>query len=252
MAKWLSGWKKLLTSSIIPDCQIPANYKKMKYSIIIPTLNAQDFIERCINSIQLANVDCEIIVVDGGSSDQTLQLLEGKEVVIVRADKGRGIQLNEGARKAAGEILIFLHADTMLPGEAFKVIEKHFKLKHYEIGKCCLKFDKKDWLLSFYSRIARVDSIWTSFGDQVIVVKKEFFDKVGGFPDWPLLEDVAFFQKARKVTKVYTLPVEIVTSAQRFVKNGIVRQQLFNAWIILQYLCGVSPWELAVKYENKK
>ncbi len=222
----------------------------MKYSVIIPVLNADKFIDDCINTLRLFNPDCEIIVSDGGSTDQTLKLLEGKDVIVVSSPKGRGIQLNEGAKRAKGEILFFVHADTLITNEFFPIVEKYFQDERRKLAKCSLMFNQQNWLLRCYAYLARIDSLWTSFGDQGIVVRKKFFEELGGFPDWPLLEDVAFFQKARKLTKIYTLSAQVITSAERFVRNGIIRQQLFNAKIILKYLCGVSPDRLAVEYEN--
>lgn len=98
--------------------------------------------------------------------------------------------------------------------------------------------------------MTRFDSIFTRFGDQGIVVRKEFFHAIGGFPDWPLLEDIHFLRLARKKTKIYSLPGKVTTSAQRFLKNGIVAQQIFNGYVILRYLLGQSPQELARKYQD--
>lgn len=221
-------------------------------SVIIPTYNAERSIEQCIRTVRHYAPDVEIIVSDGGSSDRTIEIVGNLNVTVVLSLKGRGIQLNEGARQAAGEVLFFLHADTLITPMVFKTIQEYFMDKKLKVAKFCLTFDKKDRLLSLYTRLARIDSLWTSFGDQGIVVAKDLFEKLGGFPNYPLLEDVEFFRKARRYSRVHTLPASVITSAERFVKNGLVRQQLFNARIILKYLCGVSPQELAREYEDFK
>lgn len=222
----------------------------MKYSVIIPSFNARPHISGCISALRQFAPDGEIIVADGGSTDGTLELVRSLGVVAVSSGKGRGTQLNAGARRAAGDVLFFLHADTIVTKEVFTCFEIFFQDELVHVAKCRLTFDRKSWLLDFYARLARFDSVWTSFGDQGMVVRKKFFDEAGGFPDWPLLEDVAFFQKARKRTKIFTLPAAVITSAERFVSNGFIRQQLFNAQILIKYLCGIPPARLAEQYEK--
>ena len=222
----------------------------MKCSIIIPTFNAEKYIEASIHSLRVLNTDCEIIVSDGGSTDRTLTFLASKKTHVVSSGRGRGVQLNEGARHAKGDILFFLHADSLITQEVFPAIERLFKDKNVQVAKCILSFDQKHWLLRCYAQLAKIDSIWTSFGDQGIIVRRAFFNEIGGFPNWPLLEDVNFFQKARSRTRIRTLPSKLITSAERFVRNGIVRQQLFNARIVLKYLLGTPPVELSSEYEN--
>ncbi len=159
----------------------------MKCSVIIPTFNAERHIEQCIASLRLFNPDCEIIVSDGGSSDGTIQLLAKHNVNFKSACPGRGIQLNEGSKRATGEILFFLHADTIITKDVFPAIKRLFQDTKVNVAKCTLKFDKENGLLNCYAQLARIDSVWTSFGDQGIVVRKEFFEQVGAFPNWPLL-----------------------------------------------------------------
>ena len=92
------------------------------------------------------------------------------------------------------------------------------------------------------------DSLWTRFGDQCIVVRRSFFDKIARFPQWSLFEDVGFLQKARKITRIHSFPAKVITSAHKFRKNGFIRQQIYNGWLIVQYLMGVSPNKLYKKY----
>ena len=113
-----------------------------------------------------------------------------------------------------------------------------------------MRFDLKHWFLNISGYLTRFDSILTRFGDQCIVVRKDFFNELGGFPDWPLFEDVEFLRRARKRTRIQSFPLEVVTSARRFKKNGIYRQQIFNGLLVLQYLLGADVKKLAEKYRN--
>lgn len=224
----------------------------MKYSVVIPTLNAEGHIQKSIGSIRCGAKDCEIIVSDGGSSDKTKDIALGLGALVVTATKGRGAQLREGFKQSRGTLVLFLHADTVISREAFDVLDRYFENQAIKVGKFSLKFDKDDWRLSFYAQMARWDSFWTSFGDQGIVVRRSFFEEIGGFPDWPLLEDVHFFQKARRKTKVHTFPAHAITSAARFVRNGPIKQQVFNGIILMKYLLGSPVSQLSMQYEKDR
>lgn len=222
---------------------------KQKFSVIIPTYNAEKFLSQCIRSVRNAGDNCEIIVVDGASRDQTLEIACREGVTVFTAKKGRGGQLNAGAGLAGGDIFLFLHADTQLPEDAFSVLEEVFLHPEIQIGTFLMRFDREHCLLNFYSRMTKIDSLWTRFGDQCIVARKSFFDSLKGFPDWPLFEDVCFLERARKLTKIHSFPACVTTSSQRFIQNGILRQQIKNAWLMLQYLLGVPPATLSEKYD---
>ena len=221
---------------------------KISFSVIIPTLNEEKSLSLCINAIWAAQGDVEIIIVDGGSEDQTVSIASKENVIVCSSKAGRGVQLNIGAAMASGDVFLFLHADTQLPADAFRVLKKRFENPHVQIGTFAMCFDQRHWLLDFYAWMTKVDSLWTSFGDQGIVTRKSFFKMIGGFPNWPLFEDVRLLQEARKQTTIDTFPAYVTTSANRFVRKGIFLNQLKNGWLILQYLMGVSPEILYQKY----
>ena len=222
----------------------------MTYSVIIPTLNAEKHLVATIQSVRRFLSQAEVIVVDGQSTDGTRALAESLADHVYSSDRGRGIQMNEGARHAKGHILLFLHADTQLPFNAQCILDQSFEQGHVQIGTFGMRFDQSHWLLDFYAKFTHMDSLWTSFGDQCIVVRRSFYDVLEGFPDWKLFEDVRFLQEARRRTKIFSFPAEVTTSAIRFQKKGILTQQLRNGWFILQYLMGVSPDELSQKYSS--
>ena len=223
----------------------------MKYSVIIITYNEEEKIRECIRSIKKADdnfSDFEIIVSDGGSTDNTLKIVEEEGVIINKSPVGRGVQSNTGARLAKGEIIIFLHADTLFAKNGFSVLNNTFKSEDVKIGKFKMKFDERNIIYKFYSFFTRYDSVLTSFGDQCVVIRKSFYNQLGGYPDWQIFEDVHFLRKARKETKINILPATVFTSARRFKKNGLLIQQLRNLYYIFLYYTGINHKDIKAKY----
>ncbi len=220
------------------------------FSVIIPTLNEERLIGNCIRQLRRLDPHLEIIVADGKSDDKTAQVAAELEAILVRSEQGRGYQCNAGAIRASADVLLFLHVDTRLPPGAFTQLRLFFQDDKVNVGVFRLALDIKHPFLNLYARCNRFDSVLTRFGDQVIVIRKSFFFNIDGFPNWPLYEDVRLLQKARKRTHIYLFPGTAVTSARRFVENGIVRQCCRDLWYMLNYVAGVSPSQLAVKYDR--
>ena len=166
------------------------------------------------------------------------------------ASEGRGPQMIAGAAAASGEILLFLHADTLLPQDADPVLTVTFENSKTEIGTFRLRFDGQGRFLRMCAFLTRFDSVFTRFGDQGIAVRRSCYDRLGGFPAWPLFEDVELLRRARSTTRVVSFTSHVTTSARRFDRRGHFLQQAQNAWLLIRFLCGVSPFELAREYSK--
>jgi rSAM/selenodomain-associated transferase 2 len=222
-----------------------------KISVVIPTLNEASHIGNCLRSVREVLPEAEILVVDGGSTDETADIASGRGVLVLSAPRGRGTQCNEGGLLATGEIILFLHADTTLPSDAHELITLEFSDPKTRVAMFRLSFDDDHPLLRFYAFFTRFDSEWFKFGDQVIILRREMFWKMGGFRNWPLLEDVELLQRLRMITKIRIFPAAVTTSARRFRAGGFVRRQLRNGWILLRFFLGESPYNLAQEYNGE-
>ena len=219
-------------------------------SVIIPTRRLDtallDRIERTRRLLPTA----EIVVVE--PDDLPADAAAGKApsgVGLTRARRGRGTQCSAGAAGASGDLLMFLHDDTELPDGALAAIEDAFVDPRVHMTCFRLRFDQHHWLLALYGWFSRYETIWSTFGDQAMVVRRGAFDAVGGIPDWPLFEDVELARRLRRSSRVVKLRLAVTTSAARYRANGIVRQQLGNALRMLRFLLGTPPRRLAAVYE---
>ncbi len=219
-------------------------------SIIIPSYNEQDHIGALLHSI-MDNIenDIEVIVVDGGSSDRTIEVVnEFPKVRLINSEKGRATQLNNGAKESKGDILFFVHADSILPDQWREHILKLFDKQQYIAGTFYLKFDKDGFWYRLYSRFSKIKHALFTFGDQGLFVKKADFDKVGGYPLLPIMEDYQILIHLQRLGKIAKLNSPMTTSSRKFSKNGVVFQETKNVIIVLLYLVGVKPERLAKWY----
>ncbi len=227
---------------------------KCKFSIIIPVLNEQEYIHSVLELVRAQGCDGarEMIVVDGDGEGGTIRAIQGRDVVCITSSPGRGRQMNAGAAVAHGEILIFLHADTKLPADALIKIGHVLENQEYVGGAFDLSIDSNRWILKYIAARARFRSRLNRipYGDQAIFMRKSYFDKIGGFRDIPLMEDVDLMRRIKKDgRKIHILRDKVTTSARRWEKEGAVYTTLRNQVVVMLYYLGVSPHKLARLYK---
>ncbi|MEM8484086.1 MAG: TIGR04283 family arsenosugar biosynthesis glycosyltransferase [Bacteroidota bacterium] len=218
----------------------------MLITIVIPTLNEAACIRRTLSELQSLTPPFELIVVDGGSVDDTAAIAH-PFARVVQADRGRAVQMNAGAAVASGDVLLFLHADTVLPANALDLIRGAAE-NNISAGNFRLKFDASSPLLGLYSFFTRFRVSQFSFGDRGLFVTKTHFEETGGFAPIPIFEDLDLARRLQKNGPFAYLDAYATTSARRFRQHGALRQQLRNAYLWTRYLLGTSPKQLAHLY----
>jgi len=224
----------------------------MSLSVIIPTLNEEHALGSTLESVRRSAPGSEVVVVDGGSHDGTLVVARGVPGVrAISAPRGRGLQMNAGAGAATGDVLLFLHADTHLPPEAGVLVAAALEDPRVVGGSFVLGFDSAHPLLRLFSIASRLNVRWATYGDQALFFRREAFERVGGFPPLPLFEDVAMQSRIRRLGRCVKIQRPVRSSARRFLRIGVARQQLLNAALVVAYHLGVSPSRLATWYERE-
>lgn len=225
----------------------------LKISIIIPALNEAPTIARVISTAQNAK-NVEIIVADGGSSDGTPEIAKSLDLRVIFSTMGRATQMNAGAAAATGDILLFLHADTLLP-EGFDTWVRQALAKAGTVGGAFeLKIDAP--LPSL--RLVEKGVNWRSrflqmpYGDQAIFLKTATFNEMGGFRDLPVMEDFEFVRRLKKQGRIEIVPQAVLTSARRWQQLGVLKTTAINQILIIAYFLGVSPDRLAFWYIEEK
>jgi rSAM/selenodomain-associated transferase 2 len=222
-------------------------------SIIVPTLNEQAHILPTLKALQQLPGDKEILVVDGGSTDATLELARSQRVTVLDAPKGRGPQMHAGALAAAGSVLWFVHADTIPLPSALREIESALEDESVVAGNFGLLFDGS-------SRAARrltaiyplLRLLGLSYGDSGIFVRKRVYEQIGGFRALALFEDLDLLSRLRRAGQFAHLPCSIVTSSRRFEQRNFGLIWLHWTSLQLLYWCGVSPNLLARWYRQAR
>jgi hypothetical protein len=231
-----------------------AESKVSQISIIIPVLNEAQTLPAVLASTA-SDTAVEVIVVDGGSVDDTIAIATAHEAKVISSSRGRAQQMNAGAAIATGDILLFLHADTQLPAGYDPMVRTALDSPEQPApiaGAFTLKIDSSLWTL----RLVEWGVKWRSrllqfpYGDQAIFLKAETFAQIGGFPELPIMEDFELIQQLRHLGSIHILPAPVVTSARRWLKKGTVQTTLINQAIVISYLLGISPQRLVNWYRR--
>lgn len=218
-------------------------------SVVIPVLHEAYGINRLVGHLirlPLAG-KLEIIVVDGSPSADTLEAIREPRVTKVRSDRGRGIQMNAGAREASGDILLFLHADTRLPPTGLADIARAMKASPAVGGAFGLAIDSRrpgyrviENAATLRSRITRVP-----YGDQAIFIRRGYFMRIGGFAAFPIMEDVELMRRIKKTgEKIVLLSSRVKTSARRWERTGVFCNTLRNWFLLILFRMGISAERL--------
>ncbi len=221
-------------------------------SIIIPVLNEAQMIARTISKAQ-TGTDIEIIVVDGGSNDGTVEIAHSLNVQLISTIPGRATQMNQGAANAKGDILIFLHGDTLLPAGFDSLVREALGKTNTIAGAFELSIGGKASSLRLVEKIVNWRSLYLEmpYGDQGIFLKANIFKEVGGFPTIPIMEDFELIRQLRKKGQIEIVSAPVLTSGRRWQKFGILKTTLINQIVIISYLLGVSPEILAQWYRGQ-
>jgi rSAM/selenodomain-associated transferase 2 len=236
------------------------NLTAAKISIIIPTLNEAGNLKAAIPTVVYTNTanqhstNIEVIVVDGGSQDDTVAIAQSLGVKFILSDPGRAAQMNAGALAAKGEILVFLHADTHLPAGFDVMIRTALQQPGTVAGAFALQIDASlgglRWVekgVNWRSRFLQMP-----YGDQAIFLTKAIFQQIGGFPELPIMEDFELMRRLKTIGKITIIPVPVITSPRRWLQKGVIQTTLLNQIVIIAYLLGVSPERIRSWYRREK
>ena len=220
-------------------------------SVIVPALDEEPVLAETLLAARQGGVG-EIVVVDGGSRDRTVAVARALADRVLVAPRGRASQMNAGAAAAHGDVLLFLHADTRLPPDYPTVIAHALAEAAVVGGRFDVRLDATgipyrviERLIGWHSRLTRVAT-----GDQAIFVRRTVFERLGGYPDLPLMEDIALNRMLRQAGRVACLRATVITSARRWHRRGVVRTVLLMWALRAAYYAGVAPERLARVYAD--
>jgi len=219
-------------------------------SVIVPTFNEADSISETLDRLARLRGRFEVIAVDGGSTDKTIEIARRHpEVKVIESERGRGMQMHAGARIARGRVLWFLHADTLPAPDAIERITEALNDSQAVGGNFALRFDGEKRAARFMTWLyPQLRKLGLAYGDSGIFVRREVYEEIGGFQSFPVFEDLDLVRRLRKRGRVVHLPSIVITSSRRFENRSFAFT--FTRWVSLQvlYWLGVHPRRLARLY----
>jgi rSAM/selenodomain-associated transferase 2 len=222
-----------------------------RLSIIMPVLDEGEGIAAALDALaDLRALGTEVIVVDGGSRDATIQRARMRADRVISAPRGRALQMNAGAETSVGDVLLFLHADTRLPADAEHIVLNRLERSGRSWGRFDVKIDSRNPLLAVVARLMNIRSRLTGIatGDQAIFVQRDAFHAAGGFAAIPLMEDIALSKRLKRVSRPLCLRECAVTSDRRWENHGVLNTILLMWRLRLAYFFGADPQTLARRY----
>jgi rSAM/selenodomain-associated transferase 2 len=222
-----------------------------RLSIIMPVLDEGEGIAQALDALaELRALAVEVIVVDGGSTDATVQRARLRADHVLSAPRGRAWQMNAGAARATGDVLLFLHADTRLPREAERLVLDGLARSPRDWGRFDVTIEGRHPMLRVVAAMMNLRSRLTGIatGDQAIFVKRDAFAAVGGFPEIPLMEDIALSKRLKRRSRPLCLREHAITSGRRWETHGVFRTILLMWRLRLAYFLGADPAALAGRY----
>jgi rSAM/selenodomain-associated transferase 2 len=220
-------------------------------SIVMPVLNEAAVLDAVLQALApLTARGAQLIVADGGSSDGTTALAQAAGALVVHAPRGRALQMNAGAQLASAKLLLFLHADTLLPDDADRLMARALDDGVAVWGRFDVRIDGQPPLLRMVAALMNKRSRWSGIatGDQAIFMTRAAFDAVGGFPVQPLMEDIEISKRLRRISSPACLRAQVLTSGRRWKTHGVWRTVLLMWRLRFAYWRGAAPERLAELY----
>ena len=217
-------------------------------AVIVPTLDEAARLPRCLRAIARELPRAQVTVVDASEGDETRAVARAHGARVLQSRRGRGIQCAVGARASDSEALLFLHADAELQPGSGRAVRRALTDPTFEAGTLVLDYQRRELLYRLVSWSSRIDSYFTSFGDQGILVRRSVHEEAGGMPDFVLFEDVEYLRRLRRRTRVRKVPAVVRASTRRYERAGLTRQLTLNFLLLLAYRCGGDPTSLAGLY----
>ncbi len=238
----LPAWQRLAAAE---DSQLN------RVSVIIPALNEEQQVAATLQSVRKGE-PFEIIVVDGGSTDNTAKFAREAGAMVLSSSPGRARQMNAGAASAAGNVLLFLHADTLLPASWTQCVSETLACPRVAAGAFRFRIAEDFAGRSLVEWTTHLRSHWFQkpYGDQALFLRRSLFEELGGFANLPIMEDYEFAVRLRRCGRIVTMPQAAITSGRRWRRLGFIRTTLIHKLMVIGYHCGVRPQRLARLYRN--